>query len=170
MLADGAPALIWADRFERRRYRLRLAAEGATHEESAPPAVRIQAPAKSTLKGDRAVLRVPVKCSGPCELRGDLDGIVSASTSLALDRGGKGTLTFRAMIDAKYRNRRGRVRLRVTSAAVGGTRTRRQTRSFAVVRTGLHATPPTRVTGLRVLRRGSTIRVTFKMSSRSAAA
>ena len=36
--------------------------------------------------------------------------------------------------------------------------------SFGIARTGLHPTPTTRVTGLRAVRHGDTIRVTFKLS------
>ena len=163
-LADGTPALTWADRFTQSGYRMRLAFDGATHEEPALPRVRVRVPTEHTLKGDRAALRVPVECSGPCELRGELDGTLEGTSSLELDKAGRGTLVFRSLFDTDERNRRVQVRLRVTAAAVDGTRTRTQTLSFGVLRTGLHPGPANRVSGLRAVRHGSTIRVTFKMS------
>jgi len=163
-LADGTPALTWDDRFERSGYRMRLAAEGASHKEPALPRIRVQAPARTVLKGDRAALRVPVECSGPCEVRGDLDGTLNGAAALVLDAAGTGTLVFTHLIDSVDHNRRGRVHVRVTAAAVDGTRTRTQVLSFGITRTGLHPTPTTRVTGLRAVRQGDAIRVTFKLS------
>ena len=163
-LADGTPALTWARHFARNGFLLSVAFEGAKHEEPALPRVRVLEPAGRVLRGERAVLRVPVECSGPCELRGGLGGTLGGEAYLVLNKAGKGTLVFRQLFDAVDRDRRGQVRLRVTAAAVNGTRTRTQTRSFGITRTGLHPTPPTRVTGLRAVRHGDKIRVTFKMS------
>ncbi|WP_028064876.1 hypothetical protein [Solirubrobacter soli] len=163
-LADGAPALAWIDRYERGRLRLRLAADGATHEEPALPRLRVRAPAERTLRGERAALRIPVECDRPCELVAEASGIVEGWADLDLDKAGTGTLSMRPLFDDVDRNREGRVRVRVSARAIGGTRQEQRTISFRIARTGLHHEPPTRVTNLRVTRDGNAIRVRFRMS------
>ena len=65
-LADGSPALTWVDD----RGRLRLATEGSPS--AAPlPVVRAGAPLKTAL-GSRDKLRVPIRCGGPCDVRGQI--------------------------------------------------------------------------------------------------
>ena len=87
---DGSPALMWVDD----RGRLRLATEGARPPPRRCPTCRSARPLKTAL-GSRDKLRLPIRCSGPCEVRGQILGrlghgrVGSRST-----RGGEGTLVI----------------------------------------------------------------------------
>jgi hypothetical protein len=163
-LADGTPALTYVDGFSDTGFRVRVAAEGASTPEPALPRVRLRRPAKTTLAGDRAQLRVPVECSGPCELRATLTGTVAGASGLFLEKGGKGTLLFVALDDRSDHDRRGRVRVRVSYSGPGGKRVRSTSLVFEVNRTGLHPRPTARIVGLRAVRHGTSIRVTWRTS------
>ena len=95
-----------------------------------------------------------------------MTGTLRGSAGLSLEKAGKGTLVFYGISDAVYRNRRGRVRVHITYGAFGGTRTKTTSTAFEIVRTKLVPEPTSRITGLRAVRRGNTVRVTWRTSRR----
>ncbi|HEY6887806.1 MAG TPA: hypothetical protein VI300_08505 [Solirubrobacter sp.] len=156
VLPDGAPALTWFDSEGRNDYRMRLAAEGAGSPEAEIPQVKVGPPTDRRIP-ERGNLHLPVECSGPCELRAQMTGAVSGDESLQLDTAGKGTLSiYPAVGDGGTV-----VRVRVSYGAREGTRVKVRMLRFKVVVPKTHDRP-TKVFGLRAVRHGNAIRVTWK--------
>ena len=118
-LTDGAPALMWLDD----QARLRLATEGAQTATTPPPDVRVGRPLKTALTS-RDKLRLPIRCSGPCELRGqlvghsDADGVADPRTRRQRDARHRACSSFLAP------RRPGRVRIKLMYGPPGGHRSR----------------------------------------------
>ena len=158
-LAGATPAVTWTDNGSR----LRLAAEGAAPgAEAAIPRVRIGRPERRVL-APAEPLRLPVRCSGPCEVRGQVLGAWRATGTLRLPEGGRGRLRIDSFSDFIAPARAAPVRVRFTHGASDGRATRSRTRTFRLAQR--RPDPGPRVHSLRAVRRGGAIRVTWRTSA-----
>lgn len=172
VLADGTPAVAWTQGgsplSQGERFFLHLAAEGVIEQpDPAPPRVTIGTPRSRTLDG-KTPLRVPVACSGPCEVRVALDGVANdAEATVYLSRAGRATATIGGAVYAVGRELE-RVKLLVSSRAPGAKHAQLRTTS---VRLRSTTRGRTIVTGLRAERHGGSIRVSWSVTgNRSGAA
>lgn len=158
-LPDGTPGLMWIDYRDDDHFRLRLATEGAPVS-PAPPEVRVGRPLKTAL-GVKDKLRLPVRCSGPCEIRAEVVGSSWFDALLLLERGGSGTLVLESYGQPIAPQRPGRVRVRLVYAALDGART--ATRTISLRLSQRHAAPIAwpHLHDLRAVRHGSRIKVSW---------
>lgn len=165
VLADGTAALVWTESTpELFESDLHLAADGAgSGREPALPKVTVGAPRKRTL-GDRDPLRLPVRCTRPCEVRAAIPGgFLPPSGMVRLPRGGRGTLEIIGASDA-ITAPRARVRVELSYRAVGGSDARARTLRLDLARPA--GAPDSRVYDVRAVRRGDTVQVTWRTRGR----
>jgi hypothetical protein len=171
-LADGTAGMAWTEApdesslsgDETRRYVLRFAAEGvAPRPEPAAPRVTVGAP-RSRVLSESGKLRLPVHCSRPCEVRGEITaGAGNTTDTLRLPRGGRGTLSIRGAAFA-LAGPRGRLKVELAYRAPGASQAKTRTLRIAVRRPA--GAPDTRVRKLRAVRSGDDIRVTWTIAGR----
>jgi hypothetical protein len=124
LLTDGTPALIWTEgqgadpsvSSAGSTFRIRLAAENLVVAVTPPrtPRVTFGAPLDRTLGNDEP-LRLPVRCSSPCQLHAGFDAFDDQGF-LRLPKGGRGVLRiYGAAFVAPAR--RGPVRVRMVTGA-----------------------------------------------------
>ena len=160
-LADGTPAIAWTEPVGPRRFRLHLAAEGVQERpQPAPPRVTFGAPRSTTL-GDQEPLRLPISCSRPCVVFAGLGDDATNGEFVTWPRGGRGELKIEA---AGYFAPRpaGPVKLTVRYRAPDALRARSRTVHVRIAR-GADVPHPV-VTDLRAVRRGDSIRVSWRVS------
>ncbi len=159
VLADGTPALAWVDDPPARGYGVHLAADGAQPSADPPaPRVRVGAPAKRTLAAF-GWLRLPVTCSGPCHVRAHV-GDSGEENTLILPRGGRGRLNLSPLSGPIAPPRLGPVRIRITYGPPNAREPNVRTMKLRLVRAA--GPPEARVVALRAVRRGNTIRVSWR--------
>lgn len=161
VLPDGAAGLAWVEGessvlSSSTAYTLRFAAEGVTAGPApALPRVTIGAP-RSRVLGENSRLRLPVTCSGPCEVRGSIvAGLGDFADVVRLPRGGRGTLVIRGAAIG-LPGPRGRLQVRLSYRAVGGLEAKARTLRIAVRKPA--GAPDTRVRKLRAVRCGAASR------------
>ena len=155
-LTDGAPTLMWLDD----QSRLHLATEGVQTATTSLPEVEVGRPLKTALTS-RDKLRLPVRCSGPCELRGQLLGDSDTDASLTLEHGGKGTLVIDSFSSFIAPRRPGRVRLRLTYGPLGGARVTTRTLALRLSQQRPRSQNVPTVHALRAIRHGNRIDVSW---------
>ena len=162
VLADETPAVVWTEGSSQDRFRVHLAT-AATVETPDPPAPRVTvgAPAKRALTEERP-LRLPITCSGPCEVRGAISaGALPINGSLHLSEAGTGTLRIAGAFIAAA-TKPGPLRVTLAYGAPGARRLVVRTVTVRdVFRTG---DPLPRATGVKAVRRGDRIVVTWRMT------
>jgi hypothetical protein len=164
ILADGTPALVWADSEQDRAFKVHLAADGATPSDQPFPRVEIGSPVKRVL-GVYDELKVPISCSAPCAVRGAVVGQSLSESSMSLAKRGKGTLELGGHGEESVAPERpGRVRVRITYGTLDGTRTRSRTFSIRLARERERRAPVGRVSRPTVVRRGNTLRVSWTVT------
>ena len=129
------------------------------------PDVQVGRPLKTALTS-RDKLRLPIRCSGPCEVRGRLLGHSDTDVSLTLEHGGEGTLVIDAYTSFIAPRRPGRVQVGLTYGAPGGTRfaTRTLTLRLSQQRPRSRSVPS--VHGLRAVRHGNRIDISWTVDAR----
>lgn len=160
VLADGTPALIWADDLGDRRYRLRMAAQGVVAAPADPPAPRVTfgAPRSRSLD-ELEPLRLPVRCSAACDVQAWVDApFAPAAGRLQLKRAGRGELQVQEIAYAAP-VRRGPVRIRIATGAPGALHPQVRTLTVRIARSARVPFPV--VTKLRARRAGKRVVVTF---------
>ena len=105
-------------------------------------------------------LHLPIRCSGPCEVRGQVVGNPDADGSLGLERGGNGTLVVEASTSYIAPRRPGRVKVKLVYGPPGGQVATRTLDLRLSQQRGRPERLP-RVTDLRAVRRGNQIRVSW---------
>ncbi|MDA0165714.1 hypothetical protein OM076_35935 [Solirubrobacter ginsenosidimutans] len=164
VLADGRPAVVWAEDLPDVDFRLHLAADGAAPGPQPPsPAVHLRAAADAlTPDGD---VNLAVTCSGPCFVRAHvLVTDAAGEGALLLDRAGRGRLNIIGGQRAATLGRPGPVRVRISYGAPNALKLRQRTVRLNL---DLRAAPPDpRVVGLRAVRRGDRIRVSWHTNRR----
>lgn len=159
-LADGTPALTWLTDVSENRFTLHLATEGGTRPAAGPPPrLRVGDPVRRVLDYDDA-LRLPVDCSGPCTIRGQVIGRKFTDGVTTLATGGKGELRINAGYESLVPKGGRSLRVRVTYGTPGTVTP--QTRTV-IVRVSRTTKRDPRVVRLRAVRRGSTVRVTWRV-------
>lgn len=162
VLADGTPALTWITGIEENRFTLHLATEGGTRPAPGPaPRVSIGEPVRRALESSDP-LSLRITCNGPCAVRGHIVGDTDSDGVLTLYRAGEGRLRIYTAGKRIAPIGGGTVRVRLTYGAPDSTNPQTKTIS---VRLRHVATPETRVVGLRAVRRGKSIRVTWRMAN-----
>lgn len=161
LLEDGSPALIWSTGIDETKWRLHVAAEGASRPAPSPaPRVRVGAPLRTTLKtGDS--LRLPVRCDGPCSVRAQVVGGY-AEGSVTLERAGEARLSIRAYDGPIAPRREGTVRVRLTYGVPDSLTPETRTISVRLKRA---AEKLPRIVRLRAERRGDSIRVSWRVAN-----
>lgn len=169
VLPDGAAGLAWVESDtsalrSSAAITLRFAAEGVTAGPApAPPRVTVGAP-RSRVLGENSSLRLPVRCSGPCEVRGSIAaGLADFADVVRLPRGGRGTLAIRGAAIG-LPGPRGHVKVRLAYRAPDGVEAKARTLRIAARKPAGSA--DTRVRKLRAVRRGGSIRVTWTIAGR----
>ena len=160
-LSDGSPAIAWTETVGARRFRLQLAAEGVQERpQPAPPRVTFGTPRSTTLS-DQEPLRLPISCSRPCVVFAGLGDDATNGAFVNLPRGGRGELKIEA---AGYFAPRpaGPVKLTVRYRAPDALRAHSGTVHVRIAR-GADVPHPV-VTDLRAVRRGDSIRVSWRVS------
>src|SRR5262249_45074619 len=127
-----------------------------------PPKVTVGPPAKRTIHPD-ADVKLPVTCSGPCDVFVQSFGGPIAWGRLRLARGGTGKLELTQGSKPLAPRRLGHVRLRVTYGSLGTQQPRQRVVTFRLVRAREAAAPAARPYRLRAVRRDGTIRVTWRV-------
>jgi hypothetical protein len=160
-LTDGTPALAWVESREGTGpTRLHLAAEGVVERpDPAPPRVTVGAPLSRRL-APKAQLRLPVSCSGPCEVRLRFDGLGDYQEQFELERAGRRVMRFPEAAGMARRQLR-TYRAQLIYRTPGAKRARERTVAVRFARRG--ETPYAEVKDVRAARRGSTIRVTWAL-------
>jgi hypothetical protein len=160
-LSDGSPAIAWTETVEARRFRLHLGAEGVRERpQPAPPRVTFGEPRSVTL-GDQEPLRLPISCSRPCAVFAGLGDDATNGEFVTLPRGGRGELKIEAAGHFAPRPA-GPVKLTVRYRAPDALRAHSRTTH---VRIGRGAdVPHPQVSGLRAVRRGNSIRVSWRVT------
>lgn len=159
-LADGTPALAWLTDISENRFTLHLATEGGTRPAAGPPPrVRVGAPVRRILDYDDA-LRLPVDCSGPCTVRGQVMGREYTDGVTTLASGGKGELRIRAGYESLVPEGGRSLRVRVTYGTPGTDAPQTDTLTVRVSRTTEN---DPRVVRLRAVRRGASVCVTWRV-------
>jgi hypothetical protein len=165
MLADGTPAVAWTDSVgpTDKPTRLHLAAEGVSERrDPAPPRVTIGAPLSRRL-GPKESLRLPVSCSGPCDVRLQLEAGLDFEAELSLNRAGRRVVSFREAAVLATRSIRP-VRMTVSYRTPGAKHAHTRTTSVRFARRG--ESPYAEVADVRAVRRGDTIRVTWHLKGK----
>ena len=160
VLADGTPALSWITDVGENHFTLHLATEGGTRPASGPaPRVRFGAPVHRVLDYDDA-LRLPFTCSGPCSVRAQIVGHeYSDGVATRFSAGSEEVRIFsNEPIAVKGR---GTVRVRVKYGAPDSVDLKTETLTVRVKRS---SKPKPRVSAFKAVRRGGSIRVSFRLS------
>lgn len=162
VLADGSPALTWVTGVSENHFTLHLATEGGTRPPAGPaPRLKVGAPVKRVLDfGDS--LRLPIDCSGPCSVRARISGNAGSEGITTLARGGKGQLRISPGLKSIAGKRGGTVRILLRYGAPGAVLAQTQTQTVAVKVKRAQAPMP-RIIGLKAVRRGDGVRVTWRM-------
>ena len=164
VLTDGTPALTWADYEQDRTFKVHLAADGATPSAAPFPRVEIGRPVKRVL-GVYDELKLPIACSA--RVRGTRRGRRPAAlgNAMSLAKAGKGTLQLGGDGEESVAPERpGRVRVRITYGTLDGTRTRSRTFSVRLTRKREQDPRFARVSRPKVVRKGTTLRVTWTVA------
>ena len=160
-LSDGAPAIAWTERLGARRFRLQLAAEGVQERpQPAPPRVTFGTPRSTTLS-DQEPLRLPITCSRPCVVFAGLGDDASNGEFVTLPRGGRGELKIEAAGYFAPRSA-GPVKLTFRYRAPDALRARSRTTHVRIARGA--DVPHPQVADLRAVRRGESIRVSWRVT------
>ena len=160
-LTDGEPALMWLDD----QTRLRLATEGAQTAATPLPDVQVGRPLKTALtSGDE--LRLPIRCSGPCDVRGEVVGHSDTDSSVTLEHGGEGTLVIEAFSSFIAPRRPGRVQVRLTYGPPGGAWFATRTLALRLSQQRPRSQRVPRVHGLRAVRHGHRIDISWSTDVR----
>jgi hypothetical protein len=154
LLADGTPAVMWTDsNQEIQDVRVWFAADGAARvEPDKLPRV--------TIGPMNRVTGLAFRCSAACEIRAVAVGKAGADVRVQWSEAQTGTVHFDDDAGAVQLGRR--VRLRITYGALDGTRTRTVTVTRLVHE--FRAPSKVRLIGLRAVRQGDAIRVTWRLS------
>jgi hypothetical protein len=161
-LANGARAVAWTenDSESERAGVMHLAVEGAVAAPDAPaPAVTLGRPRDSVLKPDDS-LDLPISCSAACDVRVDLPDRFGTGEFISLPAAGRRTVSIEEGFGPIAPQRRGPVRVRLRFAAPGA-RTASE-RIETVTLRGVPRPRTPRVLGLRAVRHGSTVDVTWR--------
>ena len=160
-LADGTPAIAWREPVSETRFRLHLAAEGVKERpQPAPPRLTFGAPRSVTL-GEEEPLRLPISCSRPCVVFAGLGHSAVDGEFVTLPRGGRGELKIDGAAFVAPRPA-GPVKLTVRYRAPEALRARSRTMRVRIARGA--DVPHPRVTDLRAVRGGGSIRVSWRVS------
>jgi hypothetical protein len=160
-LADGTPAIAWTEPVSEARFRLHLAAEGVQERpQPAPPRVTFGAPRSATLSQEEP-LRLPVSCSRPCVVFAGLGDPTVNGEFVSLPRGGRGELKIDGAAFFAPRPA-GPVKLTVSYRSPEALRARSRTVHVRIARGA--DVPHPRVTDLRAVRRGESIRISWRVS------
>ena len=160
VLADGTPALSWITNVGENHFTLHLATEGGTRPASGPaPRVRFGAPVHRVLDYDDA-LRLPFTCSGPCSVRAQIVGHeYSDGVATRFSAGSEEVRIFsNEPIAVKGSST---VRVRVKYGAPDSVDLKTETLTVRVKRS---SKPKPRVSAFKAVRRGGSIRVSFRLS------
>lgn len=160
VLADGGKALTWITGVDENRFTLHLATEGGTRPAPGPaPRLRVGKPLKRALKTTDA-LTLPITCSGPCSVRGSVVGRSDSDGVATLYRAG--TTRLRIYTGAKpiTSAKGGTVRVRLSYGTPDSTAPKTLTVSLRLRHV---PTPKPRIVKLRAVRRGDTVRVTWRL-------
>jgi hypothetical protein len=159
-LADGTPALTWITDVQENHLTLHLATEGGNRPTAdAVPRVRFGAPVRRVLDYDDS-LRLPFRCSGPCSVRARIVGQEGSDGVVTRYRAGRGVLRISSPEPIVGRGGPRPVRVRVSYGAPGAVKPRSET---VTVRLERSSRPEPRIAGLRAVRRGNAVRVTFRV-------
>ena len=160
-LADGTAAIAWTESVSETHFRVHLAAEGV-HEppQPAPPRVTIGAPRSATL-GQEDPVRLPISCSRPWVVVAGLGDTAVNGEFVTLPRGGRGELKIDGAAFFAPRPA-GPVKLTVRYRSTHALRARSRTRRVRIARGA--DVPHPRVVDLRAVRRGGSIRVSWRVS------
>ena len=161
-LADGRPALIWNEWIDESEMLHLAAPDAVTPADPSPPKVTVGAPARRVIDPDDDV-KLPVTCSGPCDLRVQSFGGPIAYGRLRLPRGGRGNVVLTQGSVPLAPRRRGLVRLRVTYGSLATQQPRVKVVSFRLKRAREAAAHAGRPYRLRAVRRGGTIHVSWRV-------
>ena len=160
-LADGTPAMVWSESMQGDRFTLHLAAEGVPERPEAPvPRVTFGAPRSTTLS-ERATLRLPITCSGPCVVFAGLGDDAVNGDFVTLPQGGRGELKIGAAAFFAPRPA-GPVKLSVRYRAPNGVRTLTRTVRVRIARAA--DVPHPRLRDLEAVRSGGSIRVSWRVA------
>ncbi len=158
VLADGTPAVVWADDEEQR---VSLAVEGAAGvPDVGAPRLRVGAPEQRFLRADDPLV-LPVTCSAACDVRvSSAEGVFDATAALSLRRAGTETVTLRPEVRPIARLDGKPVRVYVRWGAPGTAHPRSRT---VLVRVRRKPGPPApRVERLRARHDGDDVVVTWR--------
>lgn len=162
LLTDGSPALTWITDVNESRFTLHLATEGGIRPTPGPaPRVRLGAPVRRVLDYDDA-LRLPVSCSGPCTVRGQIVGREYTDGVTTLATGGKGELRIVSGLESLLPAGTRSVRVRVSYGSPGTVAPKTETLTVRVTRT---TKKDPRIVGLRAVRRGKAVRISWRVKN-----
>jgi len=165
--ASGAAAVAWTDNQSGREGRVHVAVEGFTAAPDAPaPRVTLGSPRHVVLKPEQA-LRLPVTCSAACEVRVDLPDQFATTTYVSLSRAGTRTVTLAPAFTPIAPVRRGPVRVRVRFAAPGARAGSERIENVRLQRE--RSSPAPKVLGLKAVRHGSRVDVSWRSDRRAEA-
>jgi hypothetical protein len=150
ILADGTPAVAWSDVSPGGEAHLRLAIEGVAAAPE-PPAPQVTLGRVQQIQGG---LELPFRCSAACDVRAAVRGGSGARRSLLA--AGSGRLTIKADIYPIVLTRPDSAPVSVWSGAAGARTARAETLTAK-----LKVTPLARVLGLKAVRRGQRVVVTW---------
>jgi hypothetical protein len=127
--------------------------------------VQVGRPLKTALTS-RDKLRLPIRCSGPCELRGQPLGHSDKDASLTLPHGGEGTLVIDAYPSFIAPRRPGRVQIGLTYGPLGGASFATRTLTLRLSQQRPRSQSVPNVHGLRAVRHGNRIDVSWTADAR----